>query len=126
MIEPGVALSTLAYSGVAGFGVGTAFLFVRWAAHFIAGRIDHKEARVDAGMSSLIDGLKQQVEMLRADCMDLREWRTKAERELAQCKEQHAEANAKVKELEATLAGFGHARQHAALIVAAEKAAKKG
>lgn len=125
MIQTGVALSTLAYSGVAGFGVGTAFLFVRWIASFIAGRIDRKEDRLDAGMGALIDGLREQIALLREDCTDLRSRVSNAEAELLECKKQHADSNARVKELEATLLGAGHARQHAALIVAAEKV-KKG
>lgn len=119
MIEPGVALSTLAYSGVAGFGLGTAFLFVRWAAHFIAGRIDAKEDRLDAGMGVLLAGLRDELDRVKKDCSEFRD-------ALRKCEEKHAESAAEVMQLKAMLQGYGDARQIAQLKVAADKQNEKG
>lgn len=118
MIEPGVALSTLAYGGSAGFGLGFSFLVVRWFATFVAGRIDRKEANVDAGTQRLIDRLEKQVEALLTRM-------THIDEDLAECKRRHAESEAEVMRLKAQMQGFGDARQHAALIVATEKVNRK-
>lgn len=114
MIEPGVALSTLAYSGVAGFGLGTAFLFVRWAAHFIAARIDRKEDRLDAGMTALLEGMRTELDRVKKDCGEFRD-------ALRECERKHSESAAEVMQLKAMLQGYGDARQIAQLQVAADK-----
>ena len=118
MIEPGVALSTLAYSGVAGFGLGTAFLFVRWAAHFVASRIDKKEDRLDAGMTVLLDGMRIELDRVKKDCGEFRD-------ALRECERKHSESAAEVMQLKAMLQGYGDARQNAQLQVAADKQAGK-
>jgi hypothetical protein len=118
MIEPGVALSTLAYSGTAGLGMSIGFLVVRWGAHFIAGRIDKKEDRLDAGMTALLAGLREELDRVKKDCSEFRD-------ALRKCEDKHAESAAEVMQLKAMLQGYGDARQIAQLQVAADKQAGK-
>lgn len=118
MIESGVALSTAFYTSVGGMSFGFSFLVVRWFASFIAGRMDKRQEHLDEATRELINGL-------RTDVKELREWRSRAEAELIECERKHSQSEAKVARLEATLAGFGDARQHAQLIVASEKAQSK-
>lgn len=107
--------------GSAGGMFGLVFVFVRWTANFIAGRMDRREARLDAGMIGLIDGLKAEIARLSGECKDLRTAVAKHGDELTECRKKHAESEAEVMKLKAMLAGFGDARQHAQLIVSAEK-----
>lgn len=101
--------------GSAGFGLGTVFVAVRWAANFIAGRLDKREARVDEGTHRLIDRLEKQYETVL-------ERLTHVESELAECTRKHAQTEAELMQLRGFQAGMGDARQHAQLIVSAEKA----
>jgi hypothetical protein len=101
-------------SGTAGGSFGLVFVAVRWAANFIAGRMDHKEAVVDAGTQRLIDRLEKQVD-------GLIERMERVDADLAECKRLHAESEADRMRLNALLQGYGDARQHAQLIVSAEK-----
>lgn len=91
--------------------MGAAF---RWTVEFFTGRQDKRQAHIDSVTRELIDALREEIG-------GLRERVAAAERALRECKDQHSEANAKVLKLEAMLAGLGDARQHAQLIVAAEK-----
>jgi len=107
--------------GSAGFGMGLVFVMVRWSANFLAGRLDKKEAQLDAGTQRLIAGLQQQIEAL-TNREDAREQRlSHVEDELAECRRLHAESEADRMRLNAMLLGMGDARQHAQLIVSAEK-----
>lgn len=129
MIEPGVALSTLAYSGMGGAGLGFSFLVVRWMASFIAGRSDAQAAHIDAATARLIEGLErrldQEIETRRqleaATQEELRELRL----ELAECNRRHADAEEEVSRLKGLILGVGDARNHAQLIIAADKQAAK-
>lgn len=106
-------------SGTAGGSFGLVFVTVRWLATFIAGRMDKRQDHLDEATRELIDGF-------RRDVADLRARVTSAETQLRECERKHSESEAKVMQLEAMLAGFGDARQHAALIVASEKKEAKG
>lgn len=117
MIESGVALSTAVYGTTMGFGLGTAFLFVRWLATFIAGRQDARLAHLDGASKLLITQLQDQVR-------GLLEYNMTVDAKLADCLERDIEKERRIAQLEGMMAGFGDARQHAQLIVSAEKAAK--
>jgi len=114
MIETGVALSTAFYTSVGGMSFGFSFLVVRWFATFVAGRIDRKEANVDAGTQRLIERLEKQVDALLTRV-------THIDEDLAECKRRHAESEAEVMSLKAQMQGYGKAREDAALIVASER-----
>lgn len=100
--------------GTAGLSFGLLFVAVRWCANFIAGRLDKKEERVDGATQRLFDRLEKRLdgETTRGDRHEL---------ELRECQDKHAECEARVKQLEAMMQGYGDAREKAALIIAAEK-----
>ncbi len=110
--------------GTAGLSFGALFVAVRWTANFIAGRLDHKEAVIDAGTKQLLDAQQKQIDALtrREGARELR--LEKVEAELDDCRDQHAQCKADVMRLEAVLQGYGEAREKAQLIIAAEKAKK--
>lgn len=87
---------------------------ISWLLVFLTGRHDKREAQLDEATRELI-------EALREDVRGLRDRVAAAETALLDCQRKHAESEAKVVRLEAMLAGFGDARQHAQLIVAEEK-----
>jgi len=118
MIEGGITLATAVYTGVGGLSFGLSFLFVRWLADFIAGRVDRKEARVDAGMRELLDDLRQEIDRLKEECVAMRA-------ALAECERKHAESEARVLGLEAEMQGYGNVRNEVQRRVAAERLADK-
>jgi chromosome segregation ATPase len=114
----GSTISVAAQGAGMGFGFGGAFLVVRWIATFIAGRWDKREEHLDGATQRLFDRMEKQIEGLATRVQH-------AETSLAECERQHSESRAEVAELRATLQGYGQAREHAALIVAADRAANK-
>lgn len=110
--NPEAILDFVAMGGGASFG----FFVVRWLLSFIAGRVDKREAQIDAGTKSLIQLLQNQVNELASQV-------TKFRADLDECKRQHDEARREVMELRGLLQGIGDAREHAQLIVS--KAANK-
>jgi hypothetical protein len=87
---------------------------VKWATTFIFGRLDRREARLDEGTATLIQQLQDQVKGL----LDHKE---AVEKKLAECVERDIEKERRIAQLEGLTAGLGDARQHAQLIVSAEK-----
>ena len=112
----------------AGGGFALSFVVVRWTANFIAGRLDRKEAVVDAGTKQLLAAQQKQIDALsrREEARELR--LEKVEAELEDCRDQHAQCKADVMRLEAILQGYGDAGQIAQLKTAADKltAEKRG
>lgn len=106
--------TTLAYGGSAGLGLALGFQFIKWLATFVAGRIDQKEASIDADMKTIIDLFKSEIARLSLEVAD-------HAKELKECRQQHAEANAKIMALEAQIQGYGIARQHAAVNAAVDR-----
>ena len=76
-------------SGSAGGVFGLVFVAVRWTANFIAGRLDKREAQLDAGTRLLIEQLQTQV-------VDLLSRVAKIDRELEECRDEHAKAHAEL------------------------------
>lgn len=113
-------------SGTAGGSFGLVFVAVRWTANFIAGRMDRKEAQIDAGTQQLIEHLREQVTILVGDCRELREWRGIAENSLRECERRHAESEAEVVRLKAMMQGYGDARQLLQIEESAGKIIKGG
>lgn len=87
---------------------------IRWLIEFFTGRQDKRQEHIDSVTKELI-------EALRVEIGGLRERVAAAEKSLLECQKRHSESEAKVVRLEAMLAGFGDARQHAQLIVSEEK-----
>lgn len=122
----GLNLAELAVaSGSAGGIFGLALVAVRWTANFIAGRLDRKEAQVDAGMQKLFAGLQEEVGRLSEECVKLRERADATENDLRECRDEHAKCEARVQQLEATFQGYGDARAEAQRIIAEDHAANK-
>lgn len=119
-------LATVANAAGLGFGAGGAFFMVRWVAIFVAGRWDKKEAHLDAGTDRLIRGLEVQIDSLTNRITSLNTRLDHVESELSECKRLHAESEAERTRLNAVLQGMGDARQHAQLIVSAERAKQSG
>ena len=97
-----------------GLGLAVGLAFLKWMIDFIAKRTDRREDRVDAGTRALFDDHRAEIDRLKAECVELRAG-------LADCLRKHAEAEARELGLKAEMQGYGNARQHAQLIVSAEK-----
>lgn len=118
----GLSLVQLVVAGSSiGGSLGLVLVAVKWTASFIAGRIDRSQDRLDAGTQQLIEHLREQVTILVGDCRELREWRAEAEKDLRECERRHAESEAEVMRLKATMQGYGDARQIAQIQAAADK-----
>ncbi|KPH66963.1 hypothetical protein ADT71_03605 [Novosphingobium sp. ST904] len=101
-----------------GFGAGGGFFAVKWLLEFIAGRTDAREAALDQDTRFVIENLKAEVARLFDRVTTL-------ETEVAECRQAHANAEAKVIQLLAQRQGLGEAREHAQLIVSAERVAAR-
>lgn len=87
---------------------------IRWLWESVTGRLDKQQQHNDEVAQRQFERLEGEIEKLTVRV-------TKAETALLECTKKHAESEAHVLRLEAMLQGYGDARQHAALIVAAEK-----
>lgn len=132
MIPTSETLLTVGVAGGSfGAGVWAAKLVgqgIAWVVNTFIGRFDKREADLDAGVKELISQLRDQVKELKDECAGLKreveDFRSRlntAEAELLECLKKHAESDARVLQLEAAQTGLGDAKQHAQLIVSAEK-----
>jgi hypothetical protein len=115
-----------------GFSLGVGLAFCRWLLIFAAGRQDKREAQIDEATQRLISGLERRLDEETKSRKAEGERRDKVEEELRgelgevkkaldECQRQHADARRELMELKGLTKGLGDAKQHAALIVAAEK-----
>lgn len=104
-----------------GAGGGASFFTLKWFIDWLGGRVDKREATLDAGVQRLDVGTQRLIDNLTNRLDDVTSRLSAVEHDLAECRHNHAEAEAKVARLEATMQGFGDARQQAANIVAAER-----
>lgn len=97
-----------------GGGAGGGFFIVKWFVEMIAGRLDKREARLDAGADKLIGALEKRIETLtvRLDAV---------EHLLADCQRMHSKSEAEVLRLTALVEAQGEIRQRAAAVVAADR-----
>ncbi|WP_374413263.1 hypothetical protein [Novosphingobium colocasiae] len=123
----------------AGFAAGGGFASIKWLAEFVGGRLDKRAAALDGDTRFLFEGLKAQVTLLtervvgaeadlkacRAELALCTERHAKAEEEVFDHKRRLSDAEAEIARLRALVQGMGDARQQAALIVAAEKEARR-
>lgn len=102
--------------GVAALGgsAGGGFFIVKWFVEWIAGRLDKREARLDAGADKLIGALEKRIETLtsRLDAV---------EHMLADCQRMHSKSEAEVLRLTALVEAQGEIRQRAAGVVALDR-----
>ena len=104
--------------GASGVGAGGGFFIIKWLFEYVGGRMDKRAAALDQGTQLLIEGLEKRLDTV-TERLD------RVERDLADCRYKHAESEAEVLRLKAMMQGAGDAREHAALIIAAEKQAGK-
>lgn len=104
-----------------GAGGGASFFTLKWFIDWLGGRVDKREATLDAGVQRLDVATQRLIENLQKRLDDVTDRMSVVEHELAECRTQHATAAAEVMQLRAMVQGFGDARQQAANIVAAER-----
>lgn len=106
--------------GLAALGGSAAggFAIVKWFMEWIAGRLDKREARIDAGTDRLIKAMSEQVDKLTTRLETVEE-------SLAECKRLHAKSEAEVLRLTALVEAHGEIRQQAARVVAADRLDQK-
>lgn len=106
--------------GVAALGgsAGGGFFIVKWFVEWIAGRLDKREARIDAGADKLIGALEKRIETLTAR-LDA------VEHMLADCQRMHSKSEAEVLRLTALVEAQGEIRQRAAGVVALDRLDQK-
>lgn len=104
-----------------GAGGGASFFTLKWFIDWLGGRVDKREATLDAGVQRLDLATQRLIENLQKRLDDVTERMSNVEHELAECRTQHADARAEVMQLRALVQGLGDARQQAANIVAAER-----
>jgi hypothetical protein len=101
-----------------GAGGGGGFMAVKWLLEWVAGRLDKREAVIDAATQNLIKGLETRLAGTEKRL-------TEVEDQLRSCQRQHAESEAKVLKLEALLQGQGEIKQLASAFVAADAIARE-
>jgi septal ring factor EnvC (AmiA/AmiB activator) len=119
-------LATLPSWAAAGGGVGAGFFFAKYALEWLGGRLDKREAavaardeRLDVSTQKLIGTLEERMSNLTARL-------DRVEEELINCRAQHAQCEAELTRLRATVQGLGDAKQHAQSIIAAERLIDRG
>ncbi|GGN49422.1 hypothetical protein GCM10011349_20020 [Novosphingobium indicum] len=111
----------------AGAAAGGGFGIIKWVFEYVGGRMDKRADRLDEDTRFVIDNLRAEVERLKDERVEdarrlddafarIDEMR----RELDDCNRKHAEAEARVKHLEAMQQGYGDARQRVQTERAAE------
>ncbi len=106
----------------AGAAAGGSFGVIKWAAEFIATRVDKRAAALDQDTRFVIESLRAEVDRLATRVADLEHSNAEMRRDLADCQRKHGDAEARVAHLLAQQQAQGEARQQAQLIIAAEKA----
>lgn len=101
-----------------GAGGGGGFMAVKWLLEWISGRLDKREAAIDAATQNLIKGLETRLNSTEARLKEVEE-------SLRSCQRQHAESEARVLKLEALLQGQGEIKQLASAMVAADALARR-
>ncbi|QVM82928.1 hypothetical protein HT578_03705 [Novosphingobium decolorationis] len=121
----GVEPTNLAQWGVAGLstggGIGAAVWGMRWLIEFAGGRMDKRADRLDADMRFVVEQLKSQIDQLTERSNGISNRLGKVEQDLADCQKKHASSEAEVLKLQAILQGQAASREHAQLIVSAER-----
>jgi hypothetical protein len=109
----------------AGAAAGGSFGVIKWAAEFIATRVDKRAAALDQDTRFIIESLRKEVDRLATRVADLEASNAQMREDLADCHRKHGDAEARVQGLLAQQQARGDERQRAQLIVAAELAEKR-
>lgn len=115
------SLESLLTAGSQAAGTGVGIIVGMALLRLLFGRLEKKEAHLDAATRGLFEGIKDQVGLLKQDCTDLRREVAQLKEQLAECERKHAISEARVMQLEAVNLGRGQLREQAAAIVAAER-----
>lgn len=131
MFPVGFSETMLAF-GTGGVGVGAGIYIMRmighgigWLLTYLSGRQDKREADADRATASAVALMREEMSRMAARL-------SVVEHELEECKKLHRDTIAERDEiareraeLQGLLAGLGGARQHAQLIIAAEKVGER-
>ena len=119
-MDIGAVADTLPGLAVTGGGIGGGFFLLKWVVYWASGRVDKREAAVEAGTARLDEVTQRVITRLEAEVNNLIPRMTHAEKELEACRTQHAESRAEVARLKAIMQGWGEAKDHAQSILAAQ------
>lgn len=97
-----------------GVGAGGGFFAIKWLVEYVGGRLDKREAALDAQTQELIDNLRIDLNTLRSRLDDV-------DAELRECRKQHTEASFEIARLTGLIQARGEMRDKAAVFVAAER-----
>lgn len=109
----------LAVAGGGSIGVG--LYFTRWLVEWISGRVDKRQADLDAGRDALDQGWKAYRLVLEDKIAAQGTRITELENEVAECTRKHAEAEARLIRVEAFMDGRGKASAIAQGMLSAER-----
>lgn len=114
-------LDTFSAWAVGGMGAGGGFFAFKWLVEYIGGRMDKRADALDAGTQRLIENLQVQVNSLTERLVSTITRLDHVEKELDECREQHAEARGELAQIKGVMQGLGDVRGTAAMIVAADR-----
>lgn len=117
---------TLPGVGVAAGGAGAGYFLVKLLFDTLTGRVDKREAAVEAGSVRLDAATQRLITRLEEEITDLSGRMRTAEHELDECRRRDVAREAEVARLKATMQGWGDARDHAQAILAAQRLIDKG
>lgn len=115
------ALEAIPTFTAVGAGTGMGFFFLKFLFEWFGGRMDKRQEMVDAGTKALIEHLQNQITSLTERQVKQDTRIDTLQNDLDACRDKHAESEARVKQLEATMLGMGDARQQAQRIVSEER-----
>lgn len=122
MILPNGILGWFASLVGGGASLGAGFYFIRWLVGLVFGRVDKREAAVDAGFDRLDKGTDKLITRMQEEIESLAGRLTKVEAELEHCREERIRDQEELARLRGLVQGMGEARESASLIIAAERA----
>lgn len=125
-MDLGGLAETLPGLAVASGGAGGGFYLLKLLFETLTGRVDKREAAVDAGAARLDEATQRLIARLEQEVNDLLPRMKSAEAELDECRRRDAESKAEVARLRATMQGWGDARDHAQSILAAQRLIDRG
>lgn len=104
-----------------GASVGVGFYAVRYAINTLLGRVDKREAAVEAGFARLDEGTDKLFQRLQGEVNSLADRLGRVEAELEHCREERLRDQEELARLRGLVQGLGEVREQAAIIVAADR-----